>query len=130
MGVLSDFLDPYLQFLQGLGVVEGKSEKNARDSLVEGADDGSEGLLSWGVPDLHFDKFSGGEFENFGGELDADGDIVLLWELAFDVAENEGGLSGSWVRRWIPWAPRTMVLKVMSSLSMGKNRYLIIVYKL
>ena len=52
---------------------------------VEGFDDGPEGLLASGVPDLQFD-FVVVDFDGFGLKLSSEGDMVLLYEEAFDVA--------------------------------------------
>ena len=52
---------------------------------VEGFDDRPEGLLAGGIPDLQFD-FVVVDFDGFGLELSSEGDMVLLYEEAFDIS--------------------------------------------
>lgn len=46
MAILLDLLDPGFQRVKTFLVVYGKTQKHSRNALVEGPDNGSEGLLS------------------------------------------------------------------------------------
>ena len=61
---------------------------------VEGLDDGPEGLLTGGIPDLQL-NFVVVDFDGFGLELSSQGDMVFLDEEAFDVASQEATFANS-----------------------------------
>ena len=61
-------------------------------TFIVGVDDGSEALLSCGVPDLHLDYFVI-DGEGLEAEVDADGDHVVLVEVVVGEAEEQRGLA-------------------------------------
>jgi hypothetical protein len=50
--------------------------------------------------------------DGFGGEVDADSDIVLLAELSVDVFVDEGGLADACIAMLIPESPINITLKL------------------
>ena len=61
---------------------------------VEGFDDGPEGLLPGGIPDLQF-NFVVVDLDGFGFELSSKGDMVLLDEETFDVSSQKAAFTNS-----------------------------------
>jgi len=50
----------------------------------------------------------------FRSELYTHSDIVLVVELSFDVSVDQTWFSDTFFIIWIPWAPKTIILKFMS----------------
>jgi hypothetical protein len=48
----------------------------------------------------------------FGGEIDTDGDLVLLLEGAVDVLMDQGGLADACVEGGVPESPMRIILKL------------------
>ena len=73
--------------------VDGVDEEDDGDVAIEGVDDGAEGFLAGGVPDLEFDGEGGGEVDGFGAVFDAQGGRVGGEVLVGGEAVEQGGFA-------------------------------------
>ena len=85
MCILPCLLDPTLQTLKGLLIINAKGEENATNAFIERPHNGPKRLLSslpshkaYGIPDLHFDLHLLIDFDRFGAELHAYGHVVVV----------------------------------------------------
>ena len=123
MCILPCLLDPTLQTLKGLLIINAKGEENATNAFIERPHNGPKRLLSslpshkaYGIPDLHFDLHLLIDFDRFGAELHAYGHVVVVWEFALDVFVQKGCFAHAWVDTWVPEWPIAITLKTILSI--------------
>ena len=79
------------------------------------------------IPNLQPDRGLVIDGQDLGSVFHAHCHIVLVRELAFDVAVYEAGLSNAFVSGQVPWSPSTIILKFMwSSISNIDSLYFVI----
>lgn len=52
---------------------------------------------NYSVPDLHFNLFFVIDGDIFGSKLNPNGDMILIWEIAFDVANEHRWFTDTWI---------------------------------
>lgn len=89
--VLLEVFQPFFDVAEGLFVGDIVDQESGSRRAVIASGDGLEGLLAGRIPDLQLDAGVGG-LDDFGPELNADGDFMLLPEGAIDELEEKAAL--------------------------------------
>ena len=104
--VLLQLLYPLGKAIVGGSPCNVENDQSSRRPLVVGLCDGSKPLLSSGVPYLGLDLLVA-ELKGFGGELDSDGGLRLLWEFIVGEAREEVGFADARILirkvRYLQW---------------------------
>jgi hypothetical protein len=89
LSVLLHFVNPLLDGLESGHLHYVVDDERADGLAVVGAGDGTEALLAGGIPNLSLDGAARAEGHGLGGELDADGRVLVFREgIAYVSGEN------------------------------------------